>query len=506
MDTLFPTDDGGSQIYKKQSTNWVLTVFDPDRNAVPLVDLLDNLHSSGDLLGYFWGCEECPTTQRLHIHVGLKFPHNWRYNKLTSLLSSAGIDCWKQPMRGTFEEAKAYAFKGFGEEDDRFPIPMHHAVMPPESQRGSSSSSDTQSRTKKRRLTEQQATMLLTGDTATLFGQLDPQTVLDNRRAIKESMELVPQRSIAPVVVWIYGATGTGKSTFVEALAQRLNLSAHWQGTEENANFWNGYHGQEIVVLEEARETTLPFQMFLRLAQNKPYNVNIKTTHRAMDSPLIIVTAPSPPWLFWKGTVNQPGHSMDINQVMRRINVVVEMLSPSESRTHLVDLLRPWEANAVFNDPQPQLSLDQQQAALLFRHVLSGHQGFVPQENILNFGDNFEMPNASECDISLSSMRTVAAVTHPMTKYAALPVVTRTITLTGSLSAQMYLEEAPIHWTETIRMPSGMAEEAQRALIEAVCSERVLTMKFCVRSRSIDQPSQEVMLDHYFDEFFNAES
>lgn len=505
---MFPTDDGGNQVYKKQSNKWVLTVFEPERNAVVLVDLLNNLYSSGDLLGYFWGCEECPTTGNLHIHVGMVFPHNWRYNKLTALLSSVGIVCWKKPMKGTFQQAYDYVDK-METQDERFPIPMYHVEYPPsnqkESQHGSSSSSDTQNR-KKRRLTDEQATMLLTGDTATLFGQLDPQTVLDNRRAIKESMELVPQRSIAPVVIWIYGATGTGKSTFVEALAQRLNLSAHWQGTEENANFWNGYHGQEIVVLEEARESTLPFQMFLRLAQNKPYNVNIKTTHRAMDSPLIVVTAPSPPWSFWKGTVNQPGHTMDINQVMRRINVVVEMLSPSESRTHLVDLLRPWEVNSVFNDPQPQLSLDQQQAAALYHHVLNDHQGFVPQENILHCGNSSVMSNVNECEISLSSMRTVAAVTHPMTKYAALPVVTRMITLTGSSSAQMYLEEAPIHWTETIRMPSGMNEEQKHALMQAVCSERKLTMKFCVRSRSIDQPCQEIMLDHYFDEFFNAES
>lgn len=92
--------------------------------------------------------------------------------------------------------------------------------------------------------------MAIAGDLSGALKTLDAKGAVMHQAKLTQALTLVPDRQIAPLVVWAYGATGTGKSRFAQWMEKKFQLTALYHlMNEENKRFINGYTGQELLVL-----------------------------------------------------------------------------------------------------------------------------------------------------------------------------------------------------------------------------------------------------------------
>ena len=89
-----------------------------------------------------------------------------------------------------------------------------------------------------------------------------------------------------PVVYWIYGSAGTGKTKVVyDSFDDICNVSDfHWLGT--------GYTQNECFLLDDFRESDMSFQKLLKIIDRYPYTMPVKGSSVPLNSPYIIITSP----------------------------------------------------------------------------------------------------------------------------------------------------------------------------------------------------------------------
>lgn len=120
--------------------------------------------------------------------------------------------------------------------------------------------------------------------------------------------------SAKPEVVWIWGATGVGKTKYVHDHAIGEIYIA------DMLPWWDGYNTQENILLDDFRADQLPFQVLLRLLDRYPMTLQVKCSSRMRQSPNIWITAPcSPEELFNSNSAE------DITQLTRRIDRVINL-------------------------------------------------------------------------------------------------------------------------------------------------------------------------------------
>lgn len=119
-----------------------------------------------------------------------------------------------------------------------------------------------------------------------------------------------------PVVVrWYYGPTGSGKTR--RAIAD-AGTHPYWISTG-NLQWFDGYHGQPVAILDDLRSDSCQWNFLLRLLDEYSMNVPIKGSYVRWAPKLIIVTAPSMPEdMFVNHTNNEVWDS--IEQLKRRIH------------------------------------------------------------------------------------------------------------------------------------------------------------------------------------------
>lgn len=129
-------------------------------------------------------------------------------------------------------------------------------------------------------------------------------------------------RTEAPKVIWLWGATGKGKSHRASELAGEL--SVFWKG--DGSKFFPGYDNHDVVVLNDYRPTwfTDPtlggaWSYLLNLTDKWPMTVFTFQATRQWKPRMIILTSPMSPEVAW-GHVGE-----DIKQLLRRISLVEEV-------------------------------------------------------------------------------------------------------------------------------------------------------------------------------------
>lgn len=132
------------------------------------------------------------------------------------------------------------------------------------------------------------------------------------RMAEKILTYTVVARTAPPMVLWIHGKTGVGKTRCAWEL----------YGTDDtwawNCSKWfDGYDGHETVIFDDYRGTELPFTLMLRLLDRYPMSVEVKGGYRPWAAKRIIVTSQLTP-------EDAHGHHRgeDLNQLLRRITLV----------------------------------------------------------------------------------------------------------------------------------------------------------------------------------------
>lgn len=112
-------------------------------------------------------------------------------------------------------------------------------------------------------------------------------------------------------VYWYYGNTGTGKTRRVlEQCSPFIPLSFKW---------WDGYQGQDSVLLDDLRPTWCSPEQLLRLLDpyRYQYRVEVKGGSRPLIATKIFITTPWHPEDFWKDLKEDP------KQLMRRIHEMI---------------------------------------------------------------------------------------------------------------------------------------------------------------------------------------
>lgn len=116
------------------------------------------------------------------------------------------------------------------------------------------------------------------------------------------------RRTWKTTVHWFYGPTGTGKTrTAFEncPLAYFKSASNHW---------WDGYHGQETVIIDDYRADFCKFSALLRLFDRYPLSVEVKGGTVEFLAKDIYITTPHSPERTWASRTNE-----EIGQLTRRI-------------------------------------------------------------------------------------------------------------------------------------------------------------------------------------------
>lgn len=152
------------------------------------------------------------------------------------------------------------------------------------------------------------------GAPITEIAQEHPETFVRYNRGLQTLIETIQRpRDVndPPMVLWLYGATGTGKTRFA------YDSMPHDQiYTKDSTRWWNGYTHQQCILVDDY-DGEWPFRDFLRFLDRYPYRGQTKGAYVDINSPIIIITSEHPPSTFYQNT--------ELKQVLRRIQHVVNM-------------------------------------------------------------------------------------------------------------------------------------------------------------------------------------
>lgn len=144
------------------------------------------------------------------------------------------------------------------------------------------------------------------------LAEVSPEVFVRYGRGLRDLQNtLGRRRDFKTTVYWYYGSTGTGKSRRVH----ELEPDAYWKPATNR--WWDGYDGQEAIVIDDYRRDFCTFAELLRLFDRYPYSVEIKGGTKSFVSRRIYITTPKSPQETWEGRTEE-----DLAQLLRRIEHV----------------------------------------------------------------------------------------------------------------------------------------------------------------------------------------
>jgi len=115
-----------------------------------------------------------------------------------------------------------------------------------------------------------------------------------------------------PIVTWLYGRTGSGKTKQVVDREPDLWISGR------DLKFWDGYENQQAILIDDFRKDFCTFHELLRILDRYPLNVNVKGGFRCFNSARIYITSCYPPERVYDTRE-------DIKQLTRRVTHVTQV-------------------------------------------------------------------------------------------------------------------------------------------------------------------------------------
>lgn len=125
-------------------------------------------------------------------------------------------------------------------------------------------------------------------------------------------------------VVWVFGQTGTGKTTFAKSLAKSAKM---WFAiTSTGRNPFDEYRDEPCLILDDLRPEDMRFSDLLGILD--PYNfkaAHARYQNKALQTEMLIITTILTPEEFVKRAVGEDLNAEDGRQLYRRINAVYEL-------------------------------------------------------------------------------------------------------------------------------------------------------------------------------------
>ncbi|HUD08469.1 MAG TPA: hypothetical protein VMQ52_05300 [Candidatus Saccharimonadales bacterium] len=246
--------------------------------------------------------EICPTTGKDHWQGFIQFRQPQRWTKVQSLIADETLHvekakgspednrryCTKLKSKAENEEYVEFGIisKGQGERTDLAPI--RKAIL-------------IDKKTVSELLNEEK---LLTG-----FVQLK---YAENIIRYQE-----PNWDRVPFVAWITGKTGAGKSRFALSTLGKIDTYL----LSDNPKFWDGYNGQQNVIIDDLKPGFFTIMQILRLLDRYPVRVESKGSSMWLRATNIIITSIYYPQQIWNNT------DEDNKQLLRRITILHDLSS-----------------------------------------------------------------------------------------------------------------------------------------------------------------------------------
>ena len=125
-------------------------------------------------------------------------------------------------------------------------------------------------------------------------------------------------REHPPVVIWIHGASGIGKTRAAIEFGHELAGPYGVWISSGSLRWFQGYMGQPVALFDDLRTKHAEFSMLLRLLDRYPLEVEIKGASVKWTPRVILVTAPKDPQAMWSLRTDE-----DKTQLSRRISAVI---------------------------------------------------------------------------------------------------------------------------------------------------------------------------------------
>ncbi len=134
--------------------------------------------------------------------------------------------------------------------------------------------------------------MSLTGVSQAYFGQF-----LRYHRGFEryQSLNAVPSGRGGMIIKWFWGPTGSGKTSALNTNVELLGKDHYGLQTSPTGTWWNGYDGQEVVVMDELRAGWFPHSVLLRVLDRAAYRVPCHGASVALCATHILISSSKPP-------------------------------------------------------------------------------------------------------------------------------------------------------------------------------------------------------------------
>ena len=157
------------------------------------------------------------------------------------------------------------------------------------------------------------------------------------RQFMAASTVLQPRRRSKPFVVWVHGASGTGKSKLVHEIVDEDLIYMSW-----SSQWFDGYEPAKhlLFCLDELRGQDVAPQWVLRFFDRYAFKLAVKGSSVEMRSPVVVVTSSQDPVGFWREACEKSGRVEDEVQLMRRIDLTLKLPCGENDRTAVISRCR----------------------------------------------------------------------------------------------------------------------------------------------------------------------
>lgn len=129
------------------------------------------------------------------------------------------------------------------------------------------------------------------------------------------------KRTWKPIVYWLYGQSGAGKSKRAREIMEYHGVDYYCK-SGANSKWWDGYDAHKGVIIDDFRDSVWNLVDILAVIDRYEYRVEIKGSMRQLLAKVIVITSIMHPMFSYMHAKGEP-----VEQIRRRIDFVYEILA-----------------------------------------------------------------------------------------------------------------------------------------------------------------------------------